>query len=86
MLSLDTHLSQADEYHSMLNTTNYTRTLWNRDSYRIPTGSNLYGYVEHPPGSPDRPTIACHLLTICPEPIPFTTTTVAITAPTLSSC
>lgn len=31
----------------MLNTTNYTRTLWNRDSYRIPTGSNLYGYVEH---------------------------------------
>lgn len=32
----------------MLNTTNYTRTLWNRDSYRIPTGSNLYGYVKHP--------------------------------------
>ena len=32
----------------MLNTTNYTRTLWNRDSYRIPTGSNLYGYVERP--------------------------------------
>jgi alpha-glucosidase len=35
----------------MLNTTNYTRTIWNRDSYRIPEGSNLYGahpvYYEH---------------------------------------
>ncbi|PGH26497.1 hypothetical protein AJ80_01811 [Polytolypa hystricis UAMH7299] len=34
-----------------LNTTNYTRTLWNRDSYGIPSGSNLYGshpiYVDH---------------------------------------
>jgi alpha-glucosidase len=35
----------------MLNTTNYTRTLWNRDAYRIPEGSNLYGahpvYYDH---------------------------------------
>lgn len=35
----------------MLNATNYTRTLWSRDSYGIPTGSNLYGnhpvYVDH---------------------------------------
>ena len=35
----------------MLNTTNYTRSIWNRDSYRIPEGSNLYGahpvYYEH---------------------------------------
>ncbi|KAK5105011.1 hypothetical protein LTS08_001284 [Lithohypha guttulata] len=34
-----------------LNTTNYTRTIWNRDSYGIPAGTNLYGahpiYVEH---------------------------------------
>ena len=29
-----------------LNTTNYTRTIWNRDSYGIPSGSNLYG--DHP--------------------------------------
>ncbi|KAF2646100.1 hypothetical protein P280DRAFT_512306 [Massarina eburnea CBS 473.64] len=29
-----------------LNTTNYTRTLWNRDAYGVPTGSNLYGH--HP--------------------------------------
>ena len=29
-----------------LNTTNYTRTLWNRDSYGIPPGTNLYG--DHP--------------------------------------
>ncbi|PVH99466.1 glycoside hydrolase family 31 protein [Periconia macrospinosa] len=29
-----------------LNTTNYTRTLWNRDAYGVPTGSNLYG--DHP--------------------------------------
>ena len=26
-----------------LNTTNYIRTIWNRDAYEIPTGSNLYG-------------------------------------------
>jgi alpha-glucosidase len=35
----------------MLNTTNYTRTLWNSDAYRIPEGSNLYGahpvYYDH---------------------------------------
>jgi hypothetical protein len=45
----------------MLNTTNYTRTLWNRDSYRIPTGSNLYGYVKHPAAIPcaSPPTISC---------------------------
>ena len=34
-----------------LNTTDYTRTLWNRDSYGLPYGSNLYGshsvYVDH---------------------------------------
>ncbi|EEY21948.1 alpha-glucosidase [Verticillium alfalfae VaMs.102] len=29
-----------------LNTTNYIRTLWNRDSYGVPYGSNLYG--SHP--------------------------------------
>jgi alpha-glucosidase len=29
-----------------LNTTNYTRTIWNRDSYGIPSGENLYG--DHP--------------------------------------
>lgn len=26
-----------------LNTTDYTRTLWSRDSYGIPTETNLYG-------------------------------------------
>jgi alpha-glucosidase len=34
-----------------LNTTNYTRTLWSRDAYSIPTGTNLYGnhpvYYDH---------------------------------------
>ncbi|KAK4543376.1 hypothetical protein LTR36_005519 [Oleoguttula mirabilis] len=30
----------------MLNTTNYTRTIWNRDAYTIPPGTNLYG--DHP--------------------------------------
>lgn len=34
-----------------LNTTNYTRTLWSRDAYRIPPGTNLYGnhpiYLDH---------------------------------------
>ena len=34
-----------------LNTTNYTRTLWSRDAYQIPSGTNLYGnhpvYFEH---------------------------------------
>lgn len=29
-----------------LNTTNYTRTLWSRDAYGIPPGTNLYG--NHP--------------------------------------
>lgn len=29
-----------------LNTTDYTRTLWSRDAYTIPTGTNLYG--NHP--------------------------------------
>lgn len=29
-----------------LNTTNYTRTLWSRDAYEIPPGTNLYG--NHP--------------------------------------
>ncbi|KAL1304389.1 hypothetical protein AAFC00_003389 [Neodothiora populina] len=35
----------------MLNTTDYTRTLWSRDAYTIPTGTNLYGnhpvYFDH---------------------------------------
>ncbi|KAK0269426.1 hypothetical protein LTR91_020502 [Friedmanniomyces endolithicus] len=30
----------------MLNTTNYTRTTWNRDAYLVPPGTNLYG--DHP--------------------------------------
>lgn len=34
-----------------LPTTNYTRTLWSRDSYGVPLGTNLYGnhpvYFEH---------------------------------------
>ncbi|KAK4551744.1 hypothetical protein LTR86_010937 [Recurvomyces mirabilis] len=30
----------------MLNTTNYTRTIWNRDAYTVPSGTNLYG--DHP--------------------------------------
>lgn len=34
-----------------LNTTNYTVTLWNRDAYGIPPGTNLYGdhpvYIDH---------------------------------------
>ncbi|KAJ4356810.1 uncharacterized protein N0V89_004847 [Didymosphaeria variabile] len=29
-----------------LNTTNYTRTMWNRDAYGVPGGTNLYGH--HP--------------------------------------
>lgn len=37
--------------HFRLNTSNYTRTLWSRDSYAIPQGTNLYGnhpvYVDH---------------------------------------
>jgi alpha-glucosidase len=32
--------------HFKLNNTNYTRTLWSRDSYAIPAGTNLYG--NHP--------------------------------------
>jgi alpha-glucosidase len=39
----------TDNFH--LNTTNYTRTLWNRDAYGTPPGSNLYGshpvYLDH---------------------------------------
>lgn len=35
----------------MLNTTNYTRTLWSRDAYQVPEGTNLYGnhpvYFDH---------------------------------------
>ena len=34
-----------------LNTTNYTRTLWSRDAYEVPAGTNLYGnhpvYFDH---------------------------------------
>ncbi len=37
--------------HFKLNTTNYTRTLWSRDAYGIPAGTNLYGnhpvYIDH---------------------------------------
>lgn len=37
-----------------LNTTNYIRTLWSRDAYGTPEGTNLYGnhpvYFEHRPG------------------------------------
>lgn len=37
--------------HFRLNTSNYTRTLWSRDAYSIPPGTNLYGnhpvYVDH---------------------------------------
>jgi alpha-glucosidase len=44
-------VASIDDQHSMLNTTNYTRTIWNRDAYRIPEGSNLYGahpvYYDH---------------------------------------
>lgn len=29
-----------------LNSTNYTRTIWNRDAYTVPAGTNLYG--DHP--------------------------------------
>ncbi|CAE7020263.1 hypothetical protein CFE70_002841 [Pyrenophora teres f. teres 0-1] len=39
----------TDSFH--LNTTNYTRTLWNRDAYGTAPGSNLYGshpvYFDH---------------------------------------
>ncbi|USP81884.1 glycoside hydrolase family 31 protein [Curvularia clavata] len=39
----------TDAFH--LNTTNYTRTLWNRDAYGTPPGTNLYGshpvYFDH---------------------------------------
>ncbi|KAF1831896.1 hypothetical protein BDW02DRAFT_504169 [Decorospora gaudefroyi] len=39
----------TDPFH--LNTTNYTRTLWNRDAYGTPPGTNLYGshpvYFDH---------------------------------------
>ncbi|KAF1943725.1 alpha-glucosidase-like protein [Clathrospora elynae] len=39
----------TDPFH--LNTTNYTRTLWNRDAYGTPPGTNLYGshpvYLDH---------------------------------------
>ncbi|OCT51452.1 putative alpha/beta-glucosidase agdC [Cladophialophora carrionii] len=37
--------------HFRLNTSNYTRTLWSRDAYGIPQGTNLYGnhpvYIDH---------------------------------------
>lgn len=59
----------------MLNTSDYTRTLWNRDSYRIPRGSNLYGshpvYYDH---RGDNGTHAVFLLNsngtnnLCPNP------------------
>lgn len=39
----------TDAFH--LNTTDYTRTLWSRDAYEIPPGTNLYGnhpvYFDH---------------------------------------
>jgi len=76
----------------MLNTTNYTRTIWNRDSYRIPTGSNLYGYVGHPVVIIGSHAPFCtladphQLLTKRPELTPYTTTTAATTELMLSSC
>jgi hypothetical protein len=69
----------------MLNTTNYTRTLWNRDSYRIPTGSNLYGYVEHPVVIVRTPGHRLSATDIYLDLTPYTTTTAATTAPMLSS-
>ena len=52
-LPLDPNLYGLGEHsdHFRLNTTNYTRTLWSRDSYAIPEGTNLYGnhpvYYDH---------------------------------------
>ena len=37
--------------HFRLNSSNYTRTMWSRDAYGIPQGTNLYGnhpvYIDH---------------------------------------
>ena len=30
-----------------LNTTNYVRTLWSRDGYEVPPGTNLYGTIRY---------------------------------------
>lgn len=58
-LGLRTALSNSPNIYGLgehsdslkLNTTNYTRTIWNRDAYGIPPGTNLYGahptYVDH---------------------------------------
>jgi len=49
----DTNLYGLGEHTDGLRlpTFNYTRTLWNRDAYGVPSGSNLYGahpiYIEH---------------------------------------
>ncbi|KAF2161915.1 glycoside hydrolase family 31 protein [Zasmidium cellare ATCC 36951] len=53
----DPHLYGLGEHSDsfMLNTTNYTRTIWTRDSYGVPQGENLYGahpiYFDHRQGS-----------------------------------
>lgn len=40
-----------------LNSTDYTRTIWNRDAYGVPPGTNLYGthplYLDHRVGGGD---------------------------------
>lgn len=52
-LPQDPHLYGLGEHSDpfQLNTTNYTRTLWSRDAYGIPAGTNLYGthpiYFDH---------------------------------------
>ncbi|UJO15385.1 putative alpha/beta-glucosidase agdC [Fulvia fulva] len=49
----DPHLYGLGEHSDsfMLNSTNYTRTIWTRDAYSLPQGENLYGahpiYFEH---------------------------------------
>ncbi|ORY19588.1 glycosyl hydrolases family 31-domain-containing protein [Clohesyomyces aquaticus] len=53
-LRLRTHLPSSPNLYGLgehtdpfrLNTTNYTRTMWNRDAYGTPIGTNLYG--QHP--------------------------------------
>ena len=52
-LSNDPNLYGLGEHSDRfrLNTSNYTRTLWSRDAYSIPEGTNLYGnhpvYIAH---------------------------------------
>lgn len=58
-LRVRTHLPENPNIYGLgehtdslrLNTTDYTRTLWSRDSYGVPSGQNLYGnhpiYFDH---------------------------------------